>query len=210
DYHKHHLFHRHKDEENTGEEAPYGNTDGGYNTGNTGYNTGDGYNTGTNTGYDTGNTDGYNTGTNTGGYDTGNTGSYDTGYNTGTNTGYNTGTTEGYNTGYNTGTGNDNTVYNSGYVEEEKPDYEKQEKHAKRKEHLGELGAAAAGGFALYERHEAKKDPEHAHKHKIEEEILATAAVGAGGYAFHEKHEKKEFKKEEKEGEGGKKHHFFG
>lgn len=42
-----------------------------------------------------------------------------------------------------------------------------------------------------YEKHEAKKDPEHAHRHKIEEELAATAAVGAGGYAFHEHHEKK-------------------
>ncbi|ONK57564.1 uncharacterized protein A4U43_C09F1790 [Asparagus officinalis] len=70
-------------------------------------------------------------------------------------------------------------------------------KHHKHKEHLGEMGAVTAGAFALYEKHESKKDPEHAHKHKIEEEV-----------AVHEKHEKKEAKKEEK-AEGGKKHHHL-
>lgn len=78
----------------------------------------------------------------------------------------------------------------------------KEEKHDKRMEHLGELGAVAAGTFALYEKHKAKKDPENAHRHKIEEEIAATAAVGAGGYAFHEHHKKKAAKKEVKD------HHF--
>jgi hypothetical protein len=53
-----------------------------------------------------------------------------------------------------------------------------------------------------YEKHQAKKDPENAHRHKIHEEISATAAVGAGGYAFHERHKKKEAKKEVKD------HHF--
>ncbi|KAG6776201.1 hypothetical protein POTOM_019707 [Populus tomentosa] len=87
-------------------------------------------------------------------------------------------------------------------------DYRKEEKHHKNLEHVGELGAAAAGAFAMYEKHEAKKDPEHAHRHKIEEEIAAAAAVGTGGFGFHEHHEKKETKKEEEEANGKKHHHF--
>ncbi|KAJ7554563.1 hypothetical protein O6H91_06G145500 [Diphasiastrum complanatum] len=79
-------------------------------------------------------------------------------------------------------------------------------KEHKRHEHIGEAAALAAGAYALYEKHEAKKDPEHAHRHKLEEELAATAAVGAGGYVFHEHHEKKEAKNE---AEGEKKHHFF-
>ncbi|WP_168425310.1 hypothetical protein, partial [Escherichia coli] len=54
--------------------------------------------------------------------------------------------------GYTPGTAIDNPASNSGYDEEEKPAYEKQEKHAKRKEHPGEAGVVAAGAFALYER----------------------------------------------------------
>ncbi|BBN67690.1 hypothetical protein Prudu_154S000900 [Prunus dulcis] len=50
-----------------------------------------------------------------------------------------------------------------------------------------------------YEKHEAKKDPEHARRHRIEEEIGATGAVGSGGYAFHEHHEEKESKREEED-----------
>ncbi|GAB4845164.1 Abscisic stress-ripening protein 2 [Ancistrocladus abbreviatus] len=65
-----------------------------------------------------------------------------------------------------------------------------------------------AGAYALHEKHEARKDPEHAHRCKLEEEIAATAAVGAGGFAFHEKHEK-EAKEQEDEAEGKKKHLFF-
>lgn len=42
-----------------------------------------------------------------------------------------------------------------------------------------------------HEKHAAKKDPEQAHRHKIEEEVAAAGAVGTGGYAFHEHHEKK-------------------
>lgn len=61
-----------------------------------------------------------------------------------------------------------------------------------------------------YEKHEAKKDPENAQRHKIGEEIAAVAAVGAGGFAFHEHHKKKDAKESEEEAEGGeKKHHFF-
>ncbi|KAF3956615.1 hypothetical protein CMV_018267 [Castanea mollissima] len=74
-----------------------------------------------------------------------------------------------------------------------------------------EMGAAAAGAYALNEifQHE-KHDPEHAPKHKIEEEIAAAAAVGAGGFAFHEHHEKIETKEEEEEAHGKKHHHLFG
>ncbi|KAH9309977.1 hypothetical protein KI387_037888 [Taxus chinensis] len=76
---------------------------------------------------------------------------------------------------------------NSTYVEQTTVDYgreeeydkaRKDEKHHKHKEHTAELGTAAAGAFALYEKHRAKKDPENAHRHKIEEEIAAAAAVG--------------------------------
>ncbi|KAL4375661.1 hypothetical protein AHAS_Ahas05G0304100 [Arachis hypogaea] len=52
-------------------------------------------------------------------------------------------------------------------------DYKKEEKHHKHLEQLGEMGAVAAGAYALHEKHKAKKDPEHAHKHKIEEEVAA-------------------------------------
>ena len=60
-----------------------------------------------------------------------------------------------------------------------------------------------------HEKYQAKKEPEHAHKDKIEEEIAATVAVGAGGYALHEHHEKKEAKKEEEKEHGKKHHHLF-
>ncbi|CAB4283455.1 unnamed protein product [Prunus armeniaca] len=88
-------------------------------------------------------------------------------------------------------------------------DYKKEEKHHKRLEQLGEAGVAGGGVFALYEKHKEKKDPEHAHRHKIEEEIAAAAAVGSGGFAFHEHHEKKETKKEEEESHGKKHHHLI-
>uniref|UniRef100_A0A0E0KQK9 SET domain-containing protein n=1 Tax=Oryza punctata TaxID=4537 RepID=A0A0E0KQK9_ORYPU len=101
--------------------------------------------------------------------------------------------------------------------------YRKEEKEHKNKERLGEVGALAAGAFAMYERHQAKKDPENAQRHRIEEGVAAVAALGSGGFAFHEHHDKKEAKQaakdaeeEEEEsgsgrgGEGKKKHHFFG
>ncbi|KAG6774350.1 hypothetical protein POTOM_021703 [Populus tomentosa] len=92
---------------------------------------------------------------------------------------------------------------------EEKPaDYIKEKKHHKNLEHVGELGTAGAGAFAMNEKHKSKKDPENAHRHKIEEEIAAAAAVGTGGFVFHEHHEKKATKKEEEEGNGKKHHHF--
>ena len=61
-----------------------------------------------------------------------------------------------------------------------------------------------------HEKHEAKKDPEHAHHHKVMEEIGVVTAVGASGFAFHEHHEKKEAKKEDEEAHGKKHHHIFG
>ncbi|XP_050268950.1 abscisic stress-ripening protein 2-like [Quercus robur] len=93
---------------------------------------------------------------------------------------------------------------------ESEVDYRKEEKHHKNLEHLGEMGAVTAGAYALHEKHKSKKDPEHAHKHKIEEEIAAAAAVGAGGYAFHEHHEKKEAKEQDEEAHGKKHHHLLG
>ncbi|KAJ6920267.1 hypothetical protein NC651_014004 [Populus alba x Populus x berolinensis] len=92
---------------------------------------------------------------------------------------------------------------------EEKPaDYIKEKKHHKNLGHVGELGAAAAGAYAMNEKHKSKKDPENAHRHKIKEEIAAAAAVGTGGFVFHEHHEKKATKKEEEEANGKKHHHF--
>ncbi|XP_057795459.1 abscisic stress-ripening protein 5-like [Salvia miltiorrhiza] len=90
---------------------------------------------------------------------------------------------------------------NNGYEK-----FEKEEKQHKRKEHLAEIEAMAATGIALYEKREAKKDPQNEHRHKIEEEIAAAAAVGGGGYAFYEK---KEAKEEEERAEGKKHRHFF-
>ncbi|KAG6774349.1 hypothetical protein POTOM_021702 [Populus tomentosa] len=84
-------------------------------------------------------------------------------------------------------------------------DHSKEEKHHKNLEHVGELRTAGASAFVMNEKHESKKDPEHAHRHKTEEE---TAAAGPGGFVFHEHHEKKETKKEEEEAHGKKNHHF--
>ncbi|TMW80972.1 hypothetical protein EJD97_013148 [Solanum chilense] len=85
-------------------------------------------------------------------------------------------------------------------------DHEKNVKHHSHLQKIGELGAVAAGAYALHEKHKAKKDPENAQKHKIKQEIAAVAAVGAGGFAFHEHHQKKDAKKEKKEAEKG--HHY--
>jgi hypothetical protein len=112
-------------------------------------------------------------------------------------------------TTYSTDGVNDYVDSTTTVVAVEQPDYEKDEREAKHHERLGELGAVAAGAFALHEKHKSQKDPEHAHKHKIEEEIAAAAAVGAGGYAFHEHHEKKEAKEGEREAEGKKHNHLF-
>jgi len=80
----------------------------------------------------------------------------------------------------------------------------------KREEEEAGFGGMAAGAYALYERHEEKKDPEHAARHKLEEELAGAGAVGAEGFAFHERHEKREGRKNEEELSGEKKHGWFG
>lgn len=60
---------------------------------------------------------------------------------------------------------------------------------------LAIVGGHLVVPLAQHEKHQAKKDPENAHKHKVAEEIAATVAVGSAGFAFHEHHEKKEAKK---------------
>ncbi|XP_021803132.1 abscisic stress-ripening protein 1-like, partial [Prunus avium] len=97
---------------------------------------------------------------------------------------------------------NETAAYVVTATHESEIDYKKEEKHHKNLEHLGEGGVAAAGVFALNEKHRERKDPEQAHRHKIEEEVAAAAAVGSGGFAFHEHHEKKETKEEEKDSHG--------
>ncbi|MCO5563241.1 hypothetical protein L7F22_016878 [Adiantum nelumboides] len=64
-------------------------------------------------------------------------------------------------------------------------------KRHSRNEHIGEVGAAAAGAFALYELHEAKVDPAHARRHKLEAKLAGAVAVGSANYAYHEHREKK-------------------
>jgi len=54
-------------------------------------------------------------------------------------------------------------------------------------------------GCMQYEGHRAKKDPEHAQRHKIEAGVATAAALGAGGYAYHEHHEQKEARYEGKD-----------
>ena len=53
--------------------------------------------------------------------------------------------------------------------------------------------------YLQHEKHEAKKDPEHAHRHKLMEHGAEAAAVGGVGFAIHEHHEKKEAKHEYKD-----------
>ncbi|GLJ45132.1 hypothetical protein SUGI_0950060 [Cryptomeria japonica] len=60
------------------------------------------------------------------------------------------------------------------------PSAEEEAKKHKHREHMAEMGALATGAFALYEGHEAKVDPQHAGRHKMEAEIAGAAAVGAG------------------------------
>lgn len=60
-----------------------------------------------------------------------------------------------------------------------------------------------------YERHEEKKDPDHAGRHKLEEEIAGGGAVAAEGDALYERHEKKNEEDAVKEDSGEKKHGWF-
>ncbi|KAF3330565.1 abscisic stress-ripening protein 2-like protein [Carex littledalei] len=62
-----------------------------------------------------------------------------------------------------------------------------------------------AAAYARHEKHEAEKDPEHAHRHKLEAKMAEAAVLASGGYALHEHYDKKEEHKEHHE----KKHHFF-
>ncbi|CAM6019842.1 unnamed protein product [Sphagnum balticum] len=81
-----------------------------------------------------------------------------------------------------------------------------------RTEDGGLLAAAAAGGYALYERHEMEEDPENAARHKLEMEVAAGVAVtgaGVGLYGHHEKEEAEEDREELEEGPE-KKHGWFG
>ncbi|CAL4945408.1 unnamed protein product [Urochloa decumbens] len=82
--------------------------------------------------------------------------------------------------------------YSRGSYGGEQEHFKREEKEHKHKERLGEFGALAGGAFALYEGHRAKKDPEHAQRHKIEAGVATAAALGAGGYAYHEHREQKE------------------
>lgn len=136
-------------------------------------------------------------------YNTGN--DYQKGYDAGKDyqKGYNAGSD--YQKGYNVG-GSDYQQNQSG---DNYGRARQEEIHDKRMEHVGELGAMAAGGYALYEKHEVKADPEHARRHRIEEEVAAAGAVASGGYALHEHNQIK--KLHGKEASGGRKHHrrFF-
>ncbi|KAG2603470.1 abscisic stress-ripening protein 5-like [Panicum virgatum] len=81
----------------------------------------------------------------------------------------------------------------------EQEHFKREEREHKHKERLGEIGALAGGAFALYEGHRAKKDPEHAQRHKMEAGVATAAALGAGGYAYHEHREQKEARYEGKD-----------
>lgn len=56
-----------------------------------------------------------------------------------------------------------------------------------------------------------KVDPEHAGRHRIEEDVAAATAVGAGGYGIYEHHEMRKAHKGEGEYsyESEKKHSWF-
>lgn len=97
------------------------------------------------------------------------------------------------------------------------------QRHA-RNERIAEVGAAAAGAFAMYEMHEAKVDPAHARRHKLEAELAGAVALGAAGYAYHEHREKQKSErivqdltsggsrhghKHHNDGHGKKHHHHF-
>ncbi|KAF0893610.1 hypothetical protein E2562_028024 [Oryza meyeriana var. granulata] len=70
--------------------------------------------------------------------------------------------------------------------------YKREEREHRQRERMGEIGALASGAFALYEGHQAKKDPANAQRHRIEQGVAAVGALGAGGYAYHEHREQKD------------------
>ncbi|KAI5084325.1 hypothetical protein GOP47_0000494 [Adiantum capillus-veneris] len=84
---------------------------------------------------------------------------------------------------------------NSGYYERrgEGEGYRVHNNNYQRNERLGELGAVAAGAFALYEEGKTKTDPMHATKHKHEAEGAALGALGSGGYAYYEHRQKEAY-----------------
>ncbi|BFI32032.1 hypothetical protein MPTK2_4g01980 [Marchantia polymorpha subsp. ruderalis] len=86
-----------------------------------------------------------------------------------------------------------------------------EERKHKKEEHHAELGALAAGAFAMHEHHKAKSEGEDSGRHKLEGEIAGGLGVGAVGYALYEHHEKKKEKKEmeELEKRGHEKHGWF-
>lgn len=139
------------------------------------------------------------------GYNAG--GDFQKGYNAGKDyqKGYDAG--KDYQKGYDAASYNGGSDYRQGQLGENYGRTRMEEKDDTRMEHVGELGAMTAGGFALFEKHEAKTDPVHARRHRIEEEVAAAAAVSSAGYALHENHQKKASGK----ASGGRKHHrrFF-
>ncbi|MCO5552547.1 hypothetical protein L7F22_006060 [Adiantum nelumboides] len=95
-------------------------------------------------------------------------------------------------------------VHSSTTVMGDKPVQTKVEvKEHARFEHFAEAGVMLGGAMAMYEKHQAKKDPERAHQHKIGEAVAAAVAAGSTVYAKQQHDEKKHGKEEGK-------HHLFG
>ncbi|CAM6099168.1 unnamed protein product [Calypogeia fissa] len=105
--------------------------------------------------------------------------------------------------------GADQSAYGSSDQSDQTAQDQGQEKTDRRREDEAGLGGLAAGGVALYERHEMKADPEHAGRHKLEEELAGGGAVGLEGGALYERHEKKDEEKQVAEDSGEKKHGWF-
>ncbi|KAJ7523976.1 hypothetical protein O6H91_18G071600 [Diphasiastrum complanatum] len=126
---------------------------------------------------------------------------------------YESDTPSGYGRNSNQGTYGSSESYTEDYTEERNEErvekFKKEEAGHKKYEHFAEAEALAAGGYALYERHEVKKDPEHAGRHKLEEEFAGAAAAGGAGFGLYEHHAEKKSEREEEELEGKKKHGWF-
>ncbi|KAJ7523969.1 hypothetical protein O6H91_18G071000 [Diphasiastrum complanatum] len=107
-----------------------------------------------------------------------------------------------------------NDGYTKGYNEDSREErgekFKEEEAKQKKYERLAEAEALGTGGFALYEGHEVKKDPENAGRHRLEEEIAGAGAAGGAGFGLFEHHQKKNSEEEEEELEGKKKHGWFG